>query len=305
MAAAPDRAPTVDTRGRLGKNRRMVRAQLPLALLVLVACGPDKRADTGAGVPTASDTAGATGTSAGTDGAATQAPTDGAGTDGASGEASTAGTGTGTDPGVTTDEASSGSTGSTGSTAATDASASSSSTGEPDVKLDLPVDMPIAVKDIPGLLSITFYETTGKINEYTFLVDGPELNTLLPDPLSLNNRDIQGTSVEFYDVYYSDVDGVFDPNGSYLTIAGAFGAKLPAGGGLNLAEISLNYDNNELEFGSFLASFVGLGDNYAPGSEVNAVDGDLATHTTMGNNVDAPDQRLRVTLGFKSSLMPG
>jgi hypothetical protein len=172
-------------------------------------------------------------------------------------------------------------------------------------KLDLPAEMPIPVKEIPGLVSITFYESTSGVMEFTFAVDGPELNQLLADPLSLQNRDIEGTSVEFYDVYYSDVDGVFDPEGSYLTIAGSFGAKLPAGGGLNLAEISLNFDNNELEFGSFLASFVGLGDNYIAGSETSAIDNNLDTHTTMGNTVDTPDQRLRVTLGFKSSLMPG
>jgi hypothetical protein len=173
------------------------------------------------------------------------------------------------------------------------------------MKEDFPPPDPIPVKEIPGLESITFYETTGMVTEYTFLVAGPELNTLLADPLSGDNKDIQGTSVEFYDVYYSDVDGVFDPDGSYLTIAGSFGAKMPAGGGLNLAEISLNYADDSVEFGSFLASFVGLGDNYVPGSEPNAIDGDLATHTTMGNNVDEPTKRLRVTLGFESSLMPG
>jgi hypothetical protein len=185
-------------------------------------------------------------------------------------------------------------------------SSSSSSSGG-DVKLDLPVpmNMPIPVHDIPGLKSITFYETTGMVTEYTFTVLGPELNNQLADPLSMANRDIQGTSVEFYDVYYSEEDGTFNPDGSYLTIAGSFGAKLPAGGGLNLAEISLNYEDNSVEYGSFLASFLGLGDNYAPGSEPNAIDGKLETHTTMGNNVDEPNKRLRVTLGFKSSLMPG
>lgn len=184
-------------------------------------------------------------------------------------------------------------------------SSGASDTGEPKLDLGVPEPDPIPVHQIPGLESITFYETTGQITEYTFLVNGPELSTLLPDPLSMDNRDIQGTSVEFYDVYYSEEDGTFNPDGSYLTIAGSFGAKLPAGGGLNLAEISLNYADNSVEFGSFLASFVGLGDNYAMGSEPNAIDGDLATHTTMGNNVDEPTKRLRVTLGFKSSLMPG
>lgn len=270
-----------------------------LALVVLVACGP-------AGRPADSDTDATAGTQTGaTAGSTTQTPTTGAGTDASStttvGGTGTTGTGTDAttlDPGTTV-----ASTGNTTGTGDTTGPVGTSTTDGP--KLDLPPEMPIPVKEIPGLVSITFYETTGQVMEYTFAVDGPELNTLLADPLSMANRDIQGTSVEFYDVYYSDVDGVFDPQGSYLTIAGSFGAKLPAGGGLNLAEISLNFDNNEFEFGSYLASFVGLGDNYAPGSEPNAIDNNLATHTTMGNNVDTPDQRLRVTLGFKSSLMPG
>jgi len=109
---------------------------------------------------------------------------------------------------------------------------------------------------------------------------------------------------EFYDVYYSDIDGVFDLNGSYLTIAGSFGQTLPAGGGLNLAEISLQYANDEVEYGSFVASFNALGDNAAPDSAPKSIDGDLQTHTTMGNNALEPGMRLRVTLGFESSLMP-
>ncbi|HEY0138319.1 MAG TPA: hypothetical protein VGB85_29745, partial [Nannocystis sp.] len=188
-----------------------------------------------------------------------------------------------------------------------DATTTSGDASSGGFKLDLPVpeSMPIPVHDIPGLTSITFYEATSGVMEYTFAVDGSELNQQLPDPLSNANRDIEGTSVEFYDVYYSEEDGSFNPDGSYLTIAGSFGAKLPAGGGLNLAEISLNYADDSVEFGSFLASFQGLGDNYVPGSEPNAIDGDLMTHTTMGNNVDEPGKRLRVTLGFNSSLMPG
>ncbi len=110
---------------------------------------------------------------------------------------------------------------------------------------------------------------------------------------------------EFYDVYYSDIDGNFDADGSYLTIAGSFGYTLPAGGGLNLAEIALNYQDNSVEYGSYVASYVALGDNAAPDSAPKSIDGDLQTHTTMGNNVLEPDKRLRVTLGFMSSLMPG
>lgn len=274
----------------------MLARRLAATLILLAACSPGGRADTTTSA-TATTTAATAVDDTGETPTTSHGTTTAAGTSTTASDTTAAGTGTG---------GTSSTSGSTGDASTGDASTGGTSTSTgPGPKLDLPPEMPIAVKDIPGLVSITFYETTGMVMEYTFLVDGPELNTLLPDPLSQANRDIQGTSVEFYDVYYSDIDGNFDPNGSYLTIAGSFGAKLPAGGGLNLAEISLNFDNNELEFGSFLASFVGLGDNYAPGSEVNAIDGSLMTHTTMGNTVDDPDKRLRVTLGFKSSLMPG
>lgn len=276
---------------------RLTSPALALLALLSPACGPDGGRNEGQTVTTQPMTTGASAT--GETGSSGLAPTSSGGVTGdsaATGEASS------------TSSSSSGSASSTGeATQGVDTSSSSSGGQSGGVKLDLPVpeDMPIPVHDIPGLKSITFYETTGQVTEYTFLVNGPELSTLLPDPLSLANRDIQGTSVEFYDVYYSDEDGTFNPDGSYLTIGGSFGAKLPAGGGLNLAEISLNYDDNSVEYGSFLASFLGLGDNYVPGSEPNAIDGNLATHTTMGNNVDEPNKRLRVTLGFKSSLMPG
>lgn len=267
---------------------------LPCLFLVF-ACGPGDGRDEGE-TPATTLTAGSSGASSG----------------GATGTATGTTTGEATPTTGAVSVGSDTSSGSGDTTAQLSGTSSSSGDGSSssdsgDVKLDLPVpmDMPIPVHDIPGLKSITFYETTGMVTEYTFTVLGPELNTQLADPLSMANRDIQGTSVEFYDVYYSEEDGTFNPDGSYLTIAGSFGAKLPAGGGLNLAEISLNYEDNSVEYGSFLASFLGLGDNYAPGSEPNAIDGKLETHTTMGNNVDEPGKRLRVTLGFKSSLMPG
>ena len=210
-----------------------------LALLATLAlqssaCGPDKSRDEGETLvtmtqpATMTDAGTTSSTSAGT-GSSGAPTTTGSGMSdtAATGETTTVGSSSSSSGDVTTQDGSSG-------------GGSSSETGG--VKLDLPVmeEMPIPVHDIPGLESITFYETTGKVTEYTFLVAGPELSNLLADPLTLDNRDIQGTSVEFYDVYYSDEDGTFNADGSYLTIAGSFGAKLPAGGGLNLAEISLN-----------------------------------------------------------------
>ncbi|MCX4240816.1 hypothetical protein [Paraliomyxa miuraensis] len=167
--------------------------------------------------------------------------------------------------------------------------------------------MTYPVRMLPGLVSITFYERTGGAapDAFTFTVDGPELTVRLADPLSVGNFDIDGATGEFYDVYYSDQDGNFELDGRYLTISGTFGQALPAGGGLNLAEIGLDFEDATTEFGNYVASHVILGDNAAQpdGNVDNAIDGDLQTHTTMGNTVGT-NERLRVTLGFLSSSGP-
>jgi hypothetical protein len=181
--------------------------------------------------------------------------------------------------------------------------------GGPKFDLGTPQDVAapelVPVKELPNLESITFYERTGGVapDPFTFLVDGPELTVRLDDPLAIGNFDIDGASGEFYDVYYSDEDGQFQLDGSYLTISGTFAQTLPAGGGLNLAEIGLNFSDQSVEYGNYVASFVVLGDNAAPDNVELAIDNDLQTHTTMGNTVGQVE-RLRVTLGFESSSGP-
>lgn len=269
----------------------------PLLLLTALplACGGDDGTSTGAS--SSASTTGATSatTSGGTaDTGTSDGSTSGSGSDGStsssSGNATESGSSTGTTDASTTGASTSSTTGTSDATTTT--------TGGVDA---------IPVHDIPGLLSITFWERSGgnAPTPYTFDVWGPELTNILPDPLTDQSNDIKGVTTEFYDVYYSDIDGNFDADGSYLTIAGSFGYTLPAGGGLNLAEIALNYQDNSVEYGSYVASYVALGDNAAPDSAPKSIDGDLQTHTTMGNNVLEPDKRLRVTLGFMSSLMPG
>jgi hypothetical protein len=159
------------------------------------------------------------------------------------------------------------------------------------------------VRSIPGLKSITYYETSGVVNSYEFLVDGPEMTAKIAT-LSEAAHDIKGVDTEYYDVYYSDEAGSFDIDGKYLTIAGTFAHALPAGGGLNLAEISLNYEGKPAEYGNYVASFVALGDNAAAGSEQLAIDGKIETCSTMGNTTADPGKLLRITLGFASSSGP-
>ena len=165
--------------------------------------------------------------------------------------------------------------------------------------------MPVPVKDLPGLVSITFHERTGgdAPTPYEFTIAGPELTTKLPDPMSDTSRDIPGAPSEYYDVFYSDEDGNFQLDGSYLTISGVYVNPLPAGGGLNLAEIGLNSSDTNTEYGNYVASFVALGDNAVPADVGNCIDSDLQTHTTMGNTIGS-NERLRLTLGFESTSGP-
>lgn len=177
-----------------------------------------------------------------------------------------------------------------------------------DVVTDVPLfqesgTMKIPVRKIPGLVSITYHETTGMVNAYTFQVNGPEMTTKIANMTATDN-DIKGASTEYYDVYYSDDQGNFDIDGAYLTIAGVFLYTLPAGGGLNLAEIALNYMGQQTEYGNYVASYVALGDNAIPGDVNKAIDSNLMTCTTMGNTVNDPNKLLRITLGFKSSSGP-
>jgi len=189
----------------------------------------------------------------------------------------------------------------------TDGDTDADTDSDTDSDTDGDTDTSTPVIELPGLLSITFWERTGgdAPNAYEFEVDGPELSAHLDDPLSIDNSDIVGVpSSEYYDVYYSDEDGVFDLYGSYLTISGVYGAQLPAGPGLNLAEIGLNFDDSYTEYGNYVASYVFLGDNaYEEETVVNCIDSDLQTHTGMGNTVGS-DERLRLTLGFESTSGP-
>lgn len=162
--------------------------------------------------------------------------------------------------------------------------------------------MTVPVRKLPNLAGITFHERTGGTlpTPYTFVVDGPELTVRLADPLGDANADIKGASTEYYDVYYSDGDGAFNIDGSYLTISGVFEQALPAGGGLNLAEIGLNYVDASTEYGNYVASYVVLGDNSYEAGVPACIDGDLQTNTTMGNTIGS-SERLRLTLGFNST----
>lgn len=152
------------------------------------------------------------------------------------------------------------------------------------------------IRDIPRLTSITLWESTGAApTQHMFLKGGPELTVRLNGSLSSSNKDFEGVQgAEFYDVFYSDWNGIPDPNGQFVTIEAEWNAGAPSGGGLNLAKVDFNGTG---QFADSVASFVALGNNAMPNDVGKAVDGLTSTDTTMGNTI-GQTQRLRVTVGF-------
>jgi phage shock protein PspC (stress-responsive transcriptional regulator) len=161
------------------------------------------------------------------------------------------------------------------------------------------------IRLLPGLQTITFFEKSSATPDvHIFAANGTQLTARLSDPLGFFNSDFCGVctgSGEYYDVFYSDADGTFNTDGQFITVEAVWARQLPSGGGLNLAEVRLNFADGSQVFAEFVSSFVALGDNALPETVDQAVDGDILTATTMGNTV-GQSQRLRVTVGFPGSV---
>ena len=162
-----------------------------------------------------------------------------------------------------------------------------------------------AVKTYPGLFGIRITEISGGPNFIPFLPNLPPLNTQLAT-LSPSSNDFIGAPSEFYDFFYSNANGTFNPNGNYLTAEAVFSGQ--GGGGLNIAAVDMllgTPQNFTVCRADILASWVGMGTNYVSGSEALAVDPDLpiaSTFSVMGNTAGVPG-RLRVTVGWTKVLM--
>jgi hypothetical protein len=123
------------------------------------------------------------------------------------------------------------------------------------------------IASIPQLSSITFWEgTTGPVAvPKTFQIPSAELGIRLSDPLGLSNRDFRGASQEHYDVFYSDANGTFHAQGAYITVEAVWNVP-NHGGGLNIAEITLNFVGGATQNASVLTAFFGQDPNDFDGS---------------------------------------
>jgi hypothetical protein len=161
------------------------------------------------------------------------------------------------------------------------------------------------VSQIPGLQSITFFESTfATPTSTTFAVNSSQLTTQLGTLGSAPNNDFEGViGAEFYDVFISNWDGTVNPSGAFITIEAVWPGGAPSGGGLNIGAVQLNFANGSSQLANFVSSFVALGNNAIPLDVGKAVDTSTATDTTMGNTF-GQTQRLRVTVGFPCCASP-
>lgn len=150
-----------------------------------------------------------------------------------------------------------------------------------------------AVRTLPNLTQVTFWELTSGATQYNFAPGSAAMTTRLAGNLSASNNDFQGLTTESYDVFYSNADGTFNLDGEFITIEGTYTGS--SSSGLNIAEVGLLI-NGQFQYASSVASFVTGSVAYVAGSEALIVDGNLSTGTAMGRS--AANERMRVTVGF-------
>jgi hypothetical protein len=169
------------------------------------------------------------------------------------------------------------------------------------LKFDTLAQTPIA--SLPELVGVRIFEVTNTVNVHEFPSNGLALNNRIGESLGPSNNDFLGVpAAEFYDVFYSDQDGSFNALGSYLTIECKF-TNTSGGGGMNISHIELLFPGNFTISSNNLSSFYGAGSNYIAGTEINAVDCNPNTLTTMGNNsATSTTKFLRLTVSFESRI---
>ena len=160
----------------------------------------------------------------------------------------------------------------------------------------------VPIQSLPDLASITVFErsSAGGPTPHTFLPTDTAILEQRAGPLSAGNNDFLGVPTEFFDIFYSDADGTLNTLGEFLTVEARF--DNPSDSALNLAEVVLNFVGGATENASIVGSFVALGPFASPGTVGLAVDGDPDTHTFLGSTTAGVPDRLRITVGFASSV---
>lgn len=153
------------------------------------------------------------------------------------------------------------------------------------------------LKDTPGLTGIRFVEVTGISTTHTFAPGATQLAGQLLNPMGPANRDFIGLANEFYDVFYSDVNGVQDSGGQYITVE----CQYPGTGGLNIDEVYLDFADGSSLCACAVTQATYLGNGQVAGSAAKAADCTTGTFSQMGST-SSSNERLSITLEF---CLPG
>ena len=160
----------------------------------------------------------------------------------------------------------------------------------------------ISISSLPNLSRIIVTEVTNTYHIHTYTVNDSRMLNRLGAALSHSN-DFGGVpGSENYDIYYSDAIGNLDIYGAYITIECSY-LGTSGGGAMNIAHLELEFSNSFRVSPDRLSHFYGAGNNYIVGSELNAVDCDPITFTTMGNNSATPNTMfLSLTFDFSNII---
>ncbi len=154
------------------------------------------------------------------------------------------------------------------------------------------------IASLPGLTSVNIMEVTYTYMIASFAPNDARLTSRLTT-LTAANRDFGFfAGDENYDVFYSDANGAFNANGSFLTIEGNCNVPYNC---FNVSAIWLSR-NGPQEHASVLTNAVyGRAGSFTPGSAANAVDVNTGSWTALGDTIGMPaSARMSVTVGFAS-----
>ncbi|MCB1995875.1 MAG: PEP-CTERM sorting domain-containing protein [Rhodoferax sp.] len=154
------------------------------------------------------------------------------------------------------------------------------------------------IPQLSGFEAVRIWEIT----YYTQTVDFAAGDSRLTQVLT--GTDLSGTQRDFgffpgdenYDIYFSDANGVLDPNGTHITVDGNCFVPYNC---FNLNEVALVV-NGQVQYSTgVVRSVYGRAGSFWADSAAYAGDGDLNTFTALGDTIGLPaDARMSVTLAF-------
>lgn len=154
------------------------------------------------------------------------------------------------------------------------------------------------IPQLAGFEAVRIWESTYSMQSIDFAAGDSRLGQVL------SGSQLSGTQRDFgffpgdenYDVYFSDAQGVLDPNGTHVTVDGNCFVPYVC---FNLNEVALVV-NGQVQYATgVVRSVYGRAGSFWAGTAAHAGDGNLGTYTALGDTIGLdPNARMSVTLAF-------